>query len=245
MWNGSLLTLDYAAGIGYRLIDNGDSYTLQQAFDITNYVPSDEQASGGVRGFFLTDKAFYFTSISHDSESGNLHVVPVAADPLAASPQDWDVTGFGTDSGALETVRYGEDSHGSYVAFSNPSTSLNVALQLWSNSADHDLSSANGFFIDAVSLGEPTDLFVEFIHDVAAYAEGAIFMTNENDAFTLAESGGLTITLDDLACSEDIAFPWNNVDGVMLHFRPSDAEMRFYGLRSAMQSAIKMSEAEK
>ena len=238
MRNGSLLTLDYQAGIGYRLVDTGTSYILVQAFNIIDYVPADEQASGGVRGFFLTEDTYYFTSMSQDGNPGKLHIVPVAPDPLATSLQDWDVTDFGTNSGALETVRYGEDDHGSYVAFANPSTSLNAVLQLWSNSADHDLSAANGFFLDAVSIGEATDLFVEFIHDDATYSEGAIFMNNEHDALTLAESGGLTITLDDLTCSEGTAFPWSDVDGVMLHFRPSNAEIRFYGFRTAIQSAV-------
>ncbi|TFH08554.1 MAG: hypothetical protein E4H08_07580 [Candidatus Atribacteria bacterium] len=245
MWNGSLLTLDYQAGIAFRLVGTGTSYTLEQAFDITDYVPAAEQASAGVRGFFLTDDTYYFTSVSYNSEPGKLHIVPVATDPLAVSLQDWDATDFGTHSGARETVRYGEDDHGSYLAFTNPSSTNNVVLQLWLESSDYDLSSATGFFVDAMSLGEPTDMFVEFIHDDASSPDGAIFMNNESDAFTLAESGVLTIGLDDLACSEATEFPWSDVDGVMLHFRPSDAEIRFYGFCSTIQTAFQMSEAEK
>ena len=239
LWNGSLLTLDYAAGIGYRLVEIDDSYTLELAFNITDYVPANEQASGGVRGFFLTEDTYYFTSMSQDSNPGKLHIVPVAPDPLAISLQDWILTDFGANSGVLDSLAFGEDDHGTYLSFTNPSSELNVVLQLWSDSNEHDLSSVTSFFLDAVCLGESTDLFVEFIHDDASYSESAIFASNEEDPLTLTESGGLTILPEDLSISAGTSFPWDDVDGLMLHFRPSGAEIRFYEFRAAIQAALK------
>jgi|GEM_PF-6526510 len=77
MYDGTLMSIDYGAGIVYRLVLTGDVYSLEPYLVLSHLVPRSEQADGGIRGMYLTDDVYYFTSISNSEEPGKLHVVPV------------------------------------------------------------------------------------------------------------------------------------------------------------------------
>ncbi|MBE0635364.1 hypothetical protein IH601_05160, partial [Candidatus Bipolaricaulota bacterium] len=78
LWKGKLLTLDYQAGIVFELVPGSSSYSLAEYIVLSDLVPIEEQADAGIRGMFLTDDAYYFTSVSFEGGQGKLHVVDVS-----------------------------------------------------------------------------------------------------------------------------------------------------------------------
>jgi|GEM_PF-5009316 len=78
MFDGTLMSIDYGVGIVYRLVLTGDVYSLEPYLVLSDLVPRNEQADGGIRGMYLTDEVYYFTSISNSEAPGKLHVVDVS-----------------------------------------------------------------------------------------------------------------------------------------------------------------------
>jgi len=236
MWHGRLLTLDYLGNTVLELILTQDSYESEEFLHLPDVIDAPEASSGSIRGMSFTDEAWYFTSLSFEGGQGKLHVVPTNGTDLdEVGLSNWQLRDFGQNPDALESVSYGEDDRGPYISFANPS-GANLAFTLWDSTLDHDLSSAQGFLVNAVSIGAETEFFVEFAYNDSACPEGNLYASNGGAPFALQNAPAYIdrdlLLLEGAGNSCPDVFPWDNVDWVSIHFLPSDGEIRFYGLRA-------------